>query len=718
MTGGTTEPGSQSLEPLFYPRSIAIIGASADPARISGKPIESLKAASFAGPIYPVNPRHQEVQGLACYPHIDAVPGPVDLVLVTVPAAGVVNALEASARKGARSAVIFSSGFAEVSESGAVAQARMSEIAATSGMRILGPNCMGLFNVRHKSYVTFSSAFLRAWPKPGPIAIISQSGAFGAHCFVMARERGFGLSHWVTTGNECDVDCAEALAYMADDADTGVILAYIEGTRRGDLLIDAFARARTNRKPVILMKVGRSTVGAEAAKSHTATLAGDDAVYDAVFRDLGVHRARTFQELFDTAKACAMGKFPRRGRVGIVTISGGGGILMADAAAEIGLDVPPMPEEAQRKLKKLLPYASPRNPVDTTAQALDDMSLAQRNLEIMLEEGDFDAIACFFASVGLSPQVGPKLRDAVIAACRGHSATPVLMAMAATPELIAELAAAGIAHFEDPVAAIEAIGALVRFGRAFERKLATPPALPAPRPAPSAGMLDEAASKALLGGAGIEFLADRLVRSADEAVAAAEMLGLPVALKLLSPDIAHKTEVGGVALGLNSPDAVVRAFDEMMMRVRTERPEARITGALVAPMITGGTEMMLGVQRDPVFGPAIMVGMGGIYAEVLRDVAFRLAPFGTDDAHELIGRLRGYPVLAGARGQARLDIDGLASALSRLSLFAAANAAWLDSVDINPIIVTPKSAVAVDALVVARLVNPDQRAHQRRHIQR
>jgi acyl-CoA synthetase (NDP forming) len=691
-----------SLKPLFYPNSIAVIGASADPRRISGKPIESLKAAGYPGPIYPINPKYREVQGLPAYASIEAVPGPVDLALVTVPAPRVVPALEACARHGVRAAVIFTSGFAEMDAAGAAAQARMTEISRHHGLRILGPNCMGLFNVRHKAYVTFSSAFLRAWPQPGPIGIVSQSGAFGAHCFVMARERGFGLSHWVTTGNECDVDFAETLAFLADDPATEVILGYLEGGRRGGLLVQACERARANRKPVVLVKVGRSAVGAEAAKSHTASLAGDDAVYDAVFRDCGVHRARSIQELFETVKACTTGKFPRRGRLGIVTISGGGGILMADTAAEQGLDVPALPAEAQRRLKKLLPYAAPRNPVDITAQALDDMSLAQRNLEIMLETGDFDAIACFFASVGFSPQIAPKLRDAIIAVRRQHPEIPIFMSMMSSPELIAELAAARIPHFEDPVALIQALGALMRFGRAFERAPAVTPPLPAPlAPAPR-GLLDERAAKALLAAAGIPVVQDRLARSSGEAADAAQELGLPVALKVLSADIPHKTEAGGVALDLATPDAVRIAFDDMMARVGKAAPAARIEGALVAPMIRGGVEMILGVQRDPVFGPAVMVGTGGIFAEVMGDVAFRLAPFAPDSARDLIGRLKGYPLLTGARGRPKLDVDALARALSALSCLAAANAETIESIDVNPFIVLPRGGYAVDALVVAR----------------
>jgi acyl-CoA synthetase (NDP forming) len=698
----TAPGGTGSLRPLFYPQSIAVIGASADARRISGKPIESLKAAGFPGPVYPVNPKYDEVQGIKAFPTIDAVPGPVDLALVTVPAQAVVPALEACARHGVRAAVIFTSGFAEMDAGGQAAQSRMTEIARERGMRILGPNCMGLFNVRHKSYVTFSSSFLRAWPQAGPVGIVSQSGAFGAHCFVMARERGLGLSHWVTTGNECDVDFAEALAFLADDPATEIILGYLEGGRRGQMLVEACERARTNRKPVVLMKVGRSEVGAEAARSHTASLAGNDAIYDAVFRDCGVHRARSISELFETVKACTARAFPRRGRLGIVTISGGGGILMADAAAEQGLDVPALPEDAQRRLKALLPYASPRNPVDTTAQALDDMSLARRNLEIMIETGDFDAVGCFFASIGFSPQIAPKLRDAVIAVRHKHPTVPIFMAMTSTPELIAELAASGIPHFEDPVALVNAIGALVRFGRAFERTPNPAPPLPAPlSPAPR-GMLDERASKALLAAAGIPVVPDRVARTAAEAVEAAQALGFPAVLKVLSPDIPHKTDVGGVALSLDTPDAVATAFAETMERVRRAAPNARIDGALVSPMIRGGVEAILGVQRDPVFGPAVMVGLGGIFAETIGDVAFRLAPFGLDDARDLIASLKGHKLLTGARGRPPLDVDALARAASALSCFAAANADAIDSVDVNPMIVTERGAVAVDGLVVAR----------------
>ena len=692
------------LTRLLSPRSVAIVGASDDPTRIGGRPLAYLLAAKFAGAIYPINPNRPAVQGVPAFPSIAAVPGPIDVAIIALPAAHVVDAVRDCAAKGVTACVIFSSGFAEIGGEGVGRQAAIVAIARAHGMRIVGPNCLGLFSVESRFYPTFTSTLDRGLPQPGRLSIVSQSGAFGSHLYFLARLRGLGMRYWITTGNECDVQVAEYLRWVADDPGTDVILAYAEGVREATPLIEGLERARANGKPVIFMKVGRSAIGAETASSHTAALAGTDLVFDAVFRQYGVHRARTTEELIDVAQACVHGHFPTGNRIGLVTLSGGVGALMADAAAEHGLEVPPLPEATQQALKRILPYAAVRNPVDITAQAFNDLSLVTRNLEVMLRDGEFDAVLAFFTTIPGSPAMAEPLLDAMRALRAQHPDRLLMLSMVVPDELKARYEAAGYPVFDDPSRAIAAIAALVRFGRSFATArrakflpFGTVESLPQ-------GAIGEHESKRLLAAAGIPVVEERLAADAAEAVAAFGAFGRPVALKIASPDIPHKTEIGGVLLGLADIAAVAEGFDELISRARRHRPEARLDGVLVAPMLEGGVETIIGVQRDPVFGPVVMFGLGGVFVEVLKDVTFRLAPFDDAEARAMIREIKGAALLDGERGALPADIDALAAVLARVSQFAAGHADAIESIDINPFLVLPKGqgAVALDALIVPR----------------
>ncbi|MGE0723690.1 MAG: acetate--CoA ligase family protein [Alphaproteobacteria bacterium] len=695
-----------SLVPMLRPRSVALVGASDDPTRIGGRPLRYYREAGFAGAIYPVNPNRREVQGLKAYPSVSALPEAPDLVLFAIPAAGVVAAAEEAAARGAKSAVIFSSGFAEADAgAGRAMQDRLAAIARESGMRIAGPNCLGVYNAKIGHYCTFTASFDHGYPHPGGIAIVSQSGAYGSHMFVLAREKGLGNSYWVTTGNECDVQVADCIAFFADEPDVDVIACYIEGVSDAARLIAALDYARARRKPVVVMKVGRSSVGAEAIQSHTASLAGADRVYDAVFRRYGALRVETTEDMLDVAYACTRKIFPTGRKLGIVTISGGGGVVLADAATASGLEVPPMPEASQKYLKELLPFAATRNPVDITAQAFNDMSLVTKNVECMLADGGYDMIVNFFTSVPRSKVMNARLRPAMKEAIAKFPGRLQVMCMISTPEMVKEYEDDGYLVFEDPHRAVAALAGLCRFGEAFARpEPMPPPALPAGAlPAPTAAV-DEREAKRILAAAGIPTVEDQLVRSAGEARAAATAFAGPVAMKIASPDIPHKTEVGGVALGIADPDLAEAAFTSMMARVRAAKPTARIDGALVSPMVVDGVECILGVTVDPAFGPVVLFGLGGIFVEVLKDVTVRAAPFGVDEAARMIREVKGFPLLDGARGKPKADIDALAHAIARLSVFAAANADRIASLDVNPIMVRPtgNGVIAVDALFVPR----------------
>ena len=691
------------LRPLLDPGAIAILGASDDPTRIGGRPLRYMLEAGFARPIYPVNPNRATVQGLKCYATIADVPGPVDCALVALPAEIVVEAVEACAAKGVKSTVVFSSGFAETDAEGAARQARLAEVVRRTGIRVVGPNCLGIFNAGIGFYATFSSSLDAGPPPPGNIAIVSQSGAYGSHVFALARAKRLGVRYWITTGNECDVEIAEGIAWAALAEDVAVIVAYAEGVRDGAGLRHSLDLARAAGKPVIFMKVGRSEIGAAAAASHTAALAGSDAIYDAVFRQHGAYRADSTEAMLDVAYACTAGIYPKGRRIGLVTISGGVGVQMADTASELGLDVAAMPEAAQARLKEMLPYAAPRNPVDITAQAFNDLTLVSRNLELMLEEGGYDVIVAFFTMVAASPYIVYDLLAALGELRRRYPERLIVLSLVAPPDIVQRYEDAGFLVFEDPGRAIAAVAALADFGRSFARGPADPPpTLAADAIAIPDERLSEHESKTILAAAGLPVVEERLVRSVEAAAEAAEKIGPPVAMKLNSRDIGHKTEIGGVLLNVASPEAARQGYETLLARAAEAAPGALVDGVLMAPMVRDGVETILGVQHDPVFGPAVMFGLGGIFAEALGDVVFRIAPFGEDEAWRMIREIAGYRVLEGLRGRPRADQEALARALAALSGFAAAAADRIESVDVNPFLVRPEGegAVAVDALIV------------------
>ncbi len=697
-----TERSRSSLDALLAPRSVAIIGASDDPSRVGGRPLRYAKAAGFRGGIYPINPKRDIIQGLRGYPSIDDVPEVPDVAIVAVPAAHVIATVEACAAKGVSAVILFSAGFAEAGPAGAADQARLGEIAAETGMRILGPNCLGVYNSESGFYATFSATFEDGFPSPGGIAITSQSGAYGSHLSIQAMRRNMPVRHWITTGNECDVELAECIAWMVDAPDVSVIAAYAEGVRDGEGLLRALEAARCAGRPVIFIKVGSSEIGAQAAQSHTAALAGSDAVYDAVLRQYGAFRAGSAEEMLDVTEAAALGTLPRGRRFGIMTISGGAGIQMADAAAEYGLYVTPMPEAAQKRITDAFPFAAPRNPVDITGNLYNQPELVSLGLDAMLTDGDYDSIIAFFTFAAASESVGQLILDTFADAKRRYPDRVLGVVMIGPPEVALRFRDAGILVFEDATRSVRTVAALTRLA---EGHRAPPPVETAPsRVSLPHGPLGERQALEVLGAAGIPVIDSRLATDAEGAAAAATAVGFPVAMKIASPDLAHKSDIGGVALALADADAVRAAFHTMMGQVAAARPDAALDGVLVAPMLTDGVECILGVSRDPVFGPVVMFGLGGIFVEVLEDVSFRRAPIDAEQARAMIAETRGAKLLAGVRGQPPADVDALAEALAALSQFAAAHTNDVESVDLNPVLVRAagQGVVALDALIVRR----------------
>ena len=707
MTSDSSPPVSASrpqdrsrLARLLNPQSVAVIGASDDALRIGGRPIAYMLGQGFRGKIFPVNPNRATVQGLQAYPSVAALPETPDVAIVIVPAALALEAIKSLAARGTAAAILFSAGFAETGAQGAQAEQRLVEAAHAHGMRLIGPNSLGLINPRTHFYGSFSSAVELGFPTAGHVAIISQSGAYGAHLMAVATAAGIGLSALVMTGNEADLTVGDMLQMAVDDPDTHVIVVYSEGIKQADTLVAALESARAARKPVVMMKVGRSEVGSAAAQSHTASIAGDDRVTDAVLAELGVVRAGTTEQMMDIARLATRGVFPANNTLGVLTLSGGAGVIISDAAEAVGLPMPEMPEASQKQLLELLPFASPRNPVDVTAQYLNEMSLVSKFTDALIEEGGYTSILGFFTYSGGAPTIAPRLREQLRLVRERHPDCIFALSLLAAPELVREYERDGFAVFEDPARAVVAIEAMGRFGRAFARQ----PGLPAPK-TPAVTLPDcnpnEAQAKTLLAAAGIPCAPELVVASVDEAVSAAEQFGYPVVMKIVSPDILHKSEIGGVLLDVGDAHAVRSGFGTLMQRAHAAAPQARIEGVLVARQLSGGVECILGIHRDPVFGPVAMFGLGGIFVEILQDVVLHRCPFGEDVALRMIRSVRGAPLLEGARGRPPADTAALARMLAQLSSFAVAAGPRLQSIDLNPVVAMPmgQGAFALDAVM-------------------
>jgi acetate---CoA ligase (ADP-forming) len=697
----TSSTGSRfaSLTPLLSPRSIAVLGASNDPTRISGRPIAYMKSQGFKGAIYPVNPNRPEVQGLKAYASVADLPETPDVAIVAVAAEHALQGIDDLAKRGVKGALVFTAGFAEMDEAGEVAQNKMVASARAHGMRILGPNCLGAFDSRTAYYATFSSSFDSGWPVPGRIGIASQSGAYGTHLYTLARNRGIGASLCIMTGNEADVTVGECIGWLAENPEVDVIAVYAEGIRESEGLIAAFQAARAAKKPIIMQKVGRSELGTKAAKSHTASIAGDDAVTEAVMAEFGVVRARNSEEMLDIAHTATRKIYPARNTLGVITVSGGAGVLMSDVAESVGLAMPEMPEATQKELRALVPFCAPRNPVDATAQVSNDVTLINKFTDAMIREGDYRSVLGFF-SMTASSRRWPLIREQLNLVKAKYPDRLYVLSVIVPPDRRAELEDDGWVVHEDPTRAVTAIAAMGRFGEAFAAS-AQAPAPKVPQVALPAATPTESEAKRLLAQAGIASAPEQECPDADAAVAAAARFGFPVVMKILSPDIMHKSEIGGVLLGVADAAAVRDGFATLIDRAKRAAPKARIEGVLVAKQLQGGVECILGIHRDPVFGPIAMFGLGGIFVEVMKDVVFRRAPFGVDVAEAMIRSIKGAPLLLGARGRPPADIRALAEMLAKLSVFAHQAGPTLQSIDLNPVFAMPEGqgAFAADAVI-------------------
>lgn len=702
------------LERFFNPRAIAIIGASQDLSTISGQPLRFLRSHGYEGKLYPVNPRYEEVAGLRCYPSVAEVPEVPDLVLVLVNATRVAEMLRECGEKGVPYVIVFSSGFSEMGGKGVALQQELMAIAREYDIGVIGPNCQGMINVAEQVYAGFGSVF-NAHYTPGPVSMVSQSGGFGFSVMNLSSlEGGLPFRQMVTTGNEIGVSTIDFMNYYIEDPKTEIIVGYIEGLKDARRLIEVGEKAMAARKPILMWKVGNTEQGQKAAASHTANLGGAMALYKAAFRQAGIIQVEDIQDVVDYGRGFRCGKLPEGNRLAIITISGGAGILMTDECIGRGMRVPPLSAETGAKLREFVPsFGSVLNPVDVTAAIFNDTTLINRTLQVIVDDPNVDCVAMINAS--LQGELAEKIAREIVSVA-SHTAKPVFIAWSAreavAPEAYAALDAARIPHYRSPVRCGRALAALSGYAEALRRHDAGRDEAPlqlsveTARATMSGATADicEHAAKQLLARYGIPVTREELVTSGKNALAVARRIGYPVALKVQSPDIPHKTEAGAVKLGVVSDAQLAEAYDELLTNARAYKPGARIEGVLVAEMAPNGIEAILGAVNDPLFGPAVMFGLGGIFAEVLKDVAFRLAPLTPSEARRMIEEIRGYPVLAGGRGRAVADVDALADALVRLSAAAVDLGENFAELDLNPVFVYDKGkgVKAVDGLIKPR----------------
>ncbi len=699
------------LARFFNPRSIAMIGASTDLVSISGQPLKHLLAHKYAGRLYPVNPKYPEILGVKCYPSLAALPEAPDLALVLINAARVAEVLRECGKIGVPYAIIFSSGFSETGGKGIAMQQELMAIAAEFNIGVIGPNCQGMMNPGAGVYAGFGSAFGADY-EGGRISMVSQSGGFGFSVMNLAAlEGGLHFRQTVTTGNEIGVSSLDFMNYFVDDAHTGIIVGFIEGLKDAHRLIGIGNRALAKKKPIFVWKVGSTEEGQKAAASHTANLGGAMALYKAAFRQTGIIQVDDIQDVVDYSLAFQCGKLPKGNRVAIITISGGAGILMTDECVSRGMQLPQLSAATTEKLRDIVPsFGSLINPVDVTAAIFSDLSMISRTLNAVLDDPNVDSIAMINATL-MGDLAASVARE--IVAVAAHTDKPIFLAWSAhdsvAQEAYAMLDAVKIPRFKSPVRCGRALSALswyaeaVRRGEALRTETVTVISSGEAR-AMLAGKREdvaEYAAKQVLAHYGIGITREDLATSGAQAIALAQRIGYPVALKVQSPDISHKTEAKAVRLGLASDADVAAAYDEILRNAKAYRSDARIDGVLVQEMVSGGIEAILGVTNDKLFGPAVMFGLGGIFAEVLKDVAFRIAPVTKSVALEMIAEIKGYAVLTGARGAAHADIDALADTIVRISALAIDLKDHVAELDINPLFVFAKGkgVKAGDALI-------------------
>ena len=694
-----------SFESFFNPKSVAIVGASQQKGKVGYEILKNMIDAGFEGKIFPINPKAQSIEGLKCHPDVESIGETPDLVIIIIPAKIVPAIMQQCAKIGVKSVIIITAGFKEVGEEGRELEKKISQIAKQAGMRLIGPNCLGLIVPENKLNASFGGKL----PAVGSIGYLSQSGALLTAILDMANASGIGFSKLVSIGNKADVNELDLISALAPDPSTKVIAGYLENITDGDAFVREAERI-SQEKPILLVKSGGTSAGAKAASSHTGSLAGSETAYECVFERAGIIRCDSIRSQFDYAQAFAYQPLPKGKNIAVITNAGGAGILATDEIVNQGLDFAEMTEQTVEKLTAALPAAANcSNPIDVLGDALADRYRAA--LDIVLDDPNVDAVL-----VMLTPQAmtqAAETAQAIIEITGRKPEKPVLACfmgadkIAVATRILREGRVPQIDAVQNAVATIRVMTDYVRW---LSRPKRVVKLFPVNRRKvetilqrhlrQGAREIAENESKEILEAYGFVTPKGSIAATAEQAVGIATQLGFPVVLKIWSPDILHKSDMGGVQVGLKNAKEVRDAFDLMMYRIPKKMPDAQILGVLVQEMCGGGKEVILGMKRDPHFGPLMMFGMGGTMVEVLKDVAFYLAPLTAEEAKQMLVKTRTYKMLKGVRGEEGVDIDALAEGLQRLSQLVT-EFSQIQELDINPYIVGPEGTtpIAVDARI-------------------
>jgi acetyltransferase len=705
------------LSSLLKPKSIALIGASRDPTRIGGRTLGYLTRHGYSGTIFPVNPKYEEIGGMKCYPTVTSIPSEIDVAIIAVPEEAVLSVLEEAGHRRVKAAIIYSAGFSELGPQGRSKQEQVKRLAEDRAVSVCGPNCAGVINFHHQIAMSFSQ-FLEV-PRliPGNIAFISQSGALGGALLNRIQDRGIGISYFISTGNEAVLESSDFIEYLLDDPATSVIMAIIEGIRDGKKFLRVADLAAEREKPLVVMKIGRTEAGGKAAISHTGSMTGSDAAYDAVFRQTGAIRVEEIEDLYVTASALAKCRLPSGNRVGIISTTGGGGVILTDKLVEMGMVVADLSPRTTAKIAETAAsFGVVKNPLDLTAQVINDPLLFPKAVETFSQDENLDATIVALAMVAGETS--------------GQRASYIIQAANSTEKPILTWWAAGslsrpgtkmleesrVPLFSSPDQCAKTLDALVRYSQflktaAIEGEKAPLISL-SPRKRSHIKTLLKASSMTVSDDGGSEILCSYgipvpsggLGKDLTEIKEIASRIGYPVALKIVSPQIRHKTDARGLKLSISNDIDLAGAYEEILRNVKRYNPEAEMKGMLVQEMVPTGKEIIIGVTQDMQFGPMVLFGLGGIFTEILNDFSLRHAPLTEKDAWEMIREVKAYGILEGTRGDERLDLEGIVRTLMAVSQLAVDFVDVISEIDINPLVVYPEKGgvKAVDWLIVTK----------------
>lgn len=697
-----------AIERFLNPKSVAIVGVSRDFSSISGKPLKNLICHQFKGEIYPVNPKYEEIEGITCYSSILDIPGEVDVALIAVSSKRMLQILEECEKKQVNHLILFGSGFAEVGEVGKQLQEKVLEKAGKAGIHILGPNCLGLLNVKESIPLGFATSFeTEKGFQSGNVGFASQSGALGFSLFGLAQEENIGFSYIVNTGNQMDIHTLDCIEHMLEDDETDVVAGYLEGIPDGEMLIELSKRSRDLQKPLILLKAGRSELGRQAAMSHTASLTGSEETFQAIAKQYGLITVNDVDDMIDAMKIFSRGKLANGNRVVTISNSGAAGIAMADYSEPLGLDLIRLSNETETKIQSIIPpYGSALNPIDITAQALKEQHILTDTIEALIDDNQVDVIV-------IQTTFGGELGKTIcqkIAEIDQKTEKPIVVTLTGIAELTGEgrtiLQEAGVPVYLTSYKTMLAVKYLVEFSKFCKNsdvELLVQPITQNEVNKEMTGIWTEERVKQELSSLGIRVPNGTVIVDRSHLEKVKGHLQYPVVCKVISGDVLHKTDAGGVKVNIRNSTELEEAFEVILKSVKQYSPDARIQGVLAEEMIQeDAIEMFIGVKEDPQFGSLIVCGLGGIFIEVLKDVSIRRAPINSQEAHSMLEELKGYAMLEGVRGGNKRDIKSLAEALVRISHFAAQHNGKISEMDINPVWVFEEGQgiAALDGIIV------------------